>query len=130
VLKPNGILAVWSYNLLSVSPEMDPILSHFYHGTLAGYWPAERKQVESGYQEIDFPFTEVIPPHFAMQAEWNLEELLSYIATWSAVRGYQAAHGQSPVGRLSDELSRYWDEPGRKKPINWPLSLTIRKKII
>ncbi|MBI4793545.1 MAG: class I SAM-dependent methyltransferase [Deltaproteobacteria bacterium] len=129
VLKPNGILAVWSYNLLSVTPVIDGIISDFYRKTLGKYWPAERKLVETGYAGIDFPFQEVIPPNFVMKAEWNLPELMGYISTWSAVKEFQAANTVSPVGNLYEKVGQHWGDPGRKMSINWPLTLKIRKKI-
>ncbi|MDD5759861.1 MAG: class I SAM-dependent methyltransferase [Desulfobulbaceae bacterium] len=129
VLKPNGILAVWSYNLLSVTPSIDKIISHFYSKTLGDYWPKERRLVENGYNEIVFPFMEVIPPNFEMKAEWNLHELIGYISTWSAVKEFQSANNASPIGSLYEEACQYWCEPSKKMTINWPLTLKIRKKI-
>ncbi len=129
VLKPNGILAIWSYNLLSVTPDIDQIISHFYSKILGRYWPQERKLVESGYREISFPFLEVTPPYFEMRAEWNLFELIGYISTWSAVKEFQSATMVSPLDRLYEEIYPYWGEPSRKMAINWPLTLKIRKKV-
>lgn len=129
VLKPNGILAVWSYNLLSVTPSLDKIIAQFYGTTLADYWPPERRLVETAYEEIVFPFLEVIPPSFAMQAEWNLRELVGYLSTWSAVKEFQAAHAASPIGSLYEELGHYWGEPSMKRSIKWKLTLKTRKKI-
>lgn len=129
VLKPNGILAVWSYNLLSVTPSIDKIISHFYSKTLGDYWPKERRLVESGYNEIVFPFLEVIPPYFEMKAEWNLHELIGYISTWSAVKEFQSANTVSPIDNLYEKVCQYWGEPSRKMSISWPLTLKIRNKI-
>ncbi|OGR01673.1 MAG: hypothetical protein A2511_09770 [Deltaproteobacteria bacterium RIFOXYD12_FULL_50_9] len=129
VLKPDGILAVWSYNLLSVSPGIDPIITDFYSKTLGDYWPVERKLVETSYNDIVFPFQEVIPPDFAMQAEWNLPELIGYISTWSAVKEFQTANSISPLGDLYEQLCQSWGKPSRKMTVSWPLTLKIRKKI-
>ena len=41
VLKDRGIIAVWSYNLLRASPEVDAIIDDFYENTLGEYWPPE-----------------------------------------------------------------------------------------
>lgn len=129
VLKPDGILAVWSYNLLSVSPDIDPIIADFYCKTIGDYWPPERKLVETGYNDIVFPFQEIPPPDFAMQAKWDLHELIGYISTWSAVKEFQKANGRSPVVELYEQVSRCWGEPSRKMTVRWPLTLKIRKKI-
>lgn len=130
VLKPHGILAIWSYNLLSVTPEIDTIISHFYNKTLGEYWPEERRLVETGYNEIVFPFQEIIPPSFEMKAEWNLYELIGYISTWSAVKEFESKNTKSPVADLYEDICQYWEDPRMKLTVNWPLTLKIRKKEI
>ncbi len=42
VLKPNGILAVWSYSLAKISPDIDEIIKYFHDVVLEKYWPEER----------------------------------------------------------------------------------------
>ena len=49
VLKQNGIIAVWTYNLLTISPGIDKIIKSFYYSVVGEFWPPERKFVESGY---------------------------------------------------------------------------------
>jgi ubiquinone/menaquinone biosynthesis C-methylase UbiE len=40
VLKPGGILAVWTYNFPVISPEMDALVRRYYYETLKGFWPS------------------------------------------------------------------------------------------
>jgi SAM-dependent methyltransferase len=127
VLKPKGILAVWSYNLLSVTPQLDDIIERFYKQTVGPYWPPERRLVEEGYQNISFPFTRIVSPDFSMTAEWSLEELLGYIATWSAVKVYRDETGNNPLDALKKELGAHWGEPCRRYQVSWPLSVFIGK---
>src|SRR6476661_897619 len=44
VLRPGGLLAVWSYGLLAIEPAIDARLHHFYSNTVGPYWPSERAQ--------------------------------------------------------------------------------------
>jgi hypothetical protein len=78
VLKDHGIIAVWSYNLLSISPEVDAPVNAYYHETLRSFWPPERMLVEAGYNAIVFPFEELEAPRFAMETEWTLQQLVGY----------------------------------------------------
>lgn len=39
VLKPGGVTAVWAYNLLRISPEVDALVNRFYLETTAAFWP-------------------------------------------------------------------------------------------
>jgi ubiquinone/menaquinone biosynthesis C-methylase UbiE len=59
MLKPQGIVAVWSYNLVSIAPAIDRVVDRFYRDTVGPFWPLERAIVEAGYRTIDFPFHEI-----------------------------------------------------------------------
>ena len=122
-LKPGGVLAVWSYNLLSITPELDALVNHFYHDIVGPYWPPERKLVEQGYRGIVFPFTEIPAPEFAMSADWTLDDFTGYLTTWSSVRRYLEAKGADPVAALRPALREKWGDPGKSRRINWPLEM-------
>ncbi|HCW75372.1 MAG TPA: SAM-dependent methyltransferase, partial [Candidatus Marinimicrobia bacterium] len=55
VLKPKGVLAIWSYRLHTITPEIDRIVLKYYDEILGSYWPPERKMVDQDYAEIQFP---------------------------------------------------------------------------
>ena len=39
VLKSEGILAVWTYSLPKISPQIDSFVNQYYYEILSGYWP-------------------------------------------------------------------------------------------
>jgi SAM-dependent methyltransferase len=124
VLKPGGVLAVWTYGVIHVEgPDVDARVQVFYRDTVGPYWPPERRHVESGYRTLAFPFDEIAAPAFAMQAGWSLDELLGYLRSWSATGRYVAARGDDPVAALRRELEPLWGAPQAKRAIGWPLSL-------
>lgn len=124
LLKPNGVLAVWTYNLTQINPAIDEVIQGFYSGVLGDYWPFERRLVESGYRHLSFPFTEQQSPRFAMQAEWSLDHLLGYLSTWSAVKRYREEQGNDPLQLITPQLSLAWGERP-VQTVSWPLSLRI-----
>jgi ubiquinone/menaquinone biosynthesis C-methylase UbiE len=128
VLKQEGILAVWIYNLLRISPMIDEVISDFYQNKLDRFWPEERDLVENNYESINFPFEKVHSPDFIMNAEWNLNELVGYIATWSAINKYNSVNSDSPVESINNNLMPLWGDPSTKRNIRWPLKLIVRKK--
>jgi SAM-dependent methyltransferase len=128
VLKPGGILAVWCYELLNVSPEIDPLLVRFCYDTVGPYWPPERALVENAYRDIVLPFEELEVPAFAMTADWRLPHLLGYLGTWSATQRYIKSRNEDPVGDLSEELAPLWGDPNTIRHIQWPLSVRVCKK--
>ncbi len=125
VLKPGGVIAVWAYNLLSISREVDGLVNRFYSETTAPFWPPERAIVEAGYSDIRFPFEEISPPRFEMETRWRLDELVGYLRTWSATQRYIASRGSDPVIPLVDELRKVWDGEERPRLVRWPLALRI-----
>jgi ubiquinone/menaquinone biosynthesis C-methylase UbiE len=59
VLRRGGALAVWTYGLASVEPQIDAVVRHFYSDVVGSYWPPERRWVESAYRDLPFPLREI-----------------------------------------------------------------------
>jgi hypothetical protein len=66
VLCDDGLVAVWSYGLFTITPALDAVINGFYHDLLGTYWPPERKLIDEHYATLNFPFAEITPPAFAM----------------------------------------------------------------
>jgi SAM-dependent methyltransferase len=125
VLRPAGLLAVWTYNLFRTDePAIDAVIDHLYGDTLDAHWPAERRIVERGYADLVFPFEALATPDFEMQTRWDLAHLLGYLRTWSAVRRYREACGSDPVEHISPALSAAF---GKREhvTIRWPLAVRV-----
>ena len=125
VLKPGGALAVWTYDLLHVSPDIDKVIDELYSDILAGYWPDERKMVESGYQGVDFPLKQIQPPLILMKESWDLRRLTCYLSTWSAVKQFQKLQGVDPLLLSQGRLEAAWGNPDKVRLIAWPLTLKV-----
>lgn len=125
VLKADGLLAIWCYERLTIEPAVDAIVEEFYGGLLGPYWPPERRLVESGYRDLDFPFAELPAPAIPMTANWTLDQLLGYFSTWSALKAYQRATGEDPLPVLRERLASAWISLDQAKTIKWPLSVRL-----
>src|SRR6478736_6738251 len=125
VAKTDGQLAIWGYSLLSISKELDPIISHFYTKVVGPYWDKERKLIDERYQTIPFPFDEIKTPDFEFSFHWTREHFLGYIATWSAVQNYKKVEGADPTKKLEAELKSLWLE--EEKKVTFPLFLRLGK---
>jgi len=126
VLRPGGIIAVWTYNLHNIDEIIDPILQRFSEEIVGEYWPPERQYVRDEYRTIDFPFDEISVPAFHMTASWTLGDLLGYLATWSSVVRYKEARGQDdPLQEIHSELTAAWGDATDKKQIRWPLNFRV-----
>ncbi|MGH8751654.1 MAG: class I SAM-dependent methyltransferase [Burkholderiales bacterium] len=125
VLKADGVLAAWCYNLFRATPRIDAVVMRFYRDIIGRYWPHERVHVETGYDNLAFPFAEIKAPRFRMEAEWNLAQLQGYLGTWSATQRYLKDQGQDPRALISEELEAAWGSPQSTRRIQWPLYLKI-----
>jgi SAM-dependent methyltransferase len=121
-LAPRGVIAVWTYGRHGVDGgEIDRVLDHFYQDVVGPYWPPERRWVEAGYRGLPFPFREetVVPP--PMAEDWTLDQMLGYIATWSAVVRCRETTGRDPVAGLADRLAPLWGD--RRRRVHWVLTI-------
>ena len=125
VLKSDGALALWTYGLAYVEPRIDAIVRHFYSEIVGAYWPPERRWVESGYRDLPFPMREVDPPSFELNLDWDLDNLIGYIGTWSAVQRYKRTTGEDPLPALRAEIAPCWLTPMATKRVTWPLHLRV-----
>jgi SAM-dependent methyltransferase len=121
VLRPSGVFAAWSYGLMRIDPAVDAVVHGFEHGTVGPYWPPERRHVDAGYATIDFPFEAIALPRFAMTLDWNAEQALAYLGTWSAVQRHDAATGIDSIGALRPRLLEAWGDADRVRRVEWPL---------
>lgn len=129
VLKPSGVLAVWTYGPLQVDGKgIDALFQEFYWSIVGPYWPPERRFVEAGYRGLAFPFAEIAPPSFNMEAHWERAHLLGYLRTWSATARYVDDKGVDPVAVLEERLAPLWVDAHSTRKVTWPLALRVGRK--
>jgi ubiquinone/menaquinone biosynthesis C-methylase UbiE len=126
VLKKDGLLAVWSYDLVKVFPEIDEITKRFDQVILKNYWPPERKLFYERYRTIPFPFELLKTPELKMSADWNLENLVGFFSTWSAVQKYKERENSDPLELIRNDLLKAWG-PEKARKVEWDLILKIGK---
>jgi SAM-dependent methyltransferase len=123
VLRPEGVIAVWTYVMLEIAPRIDEIVHRFYRDVVGPYWPPERRITEERYQTIKFPFAEFAAPNFVIEQAVTLDDLAGYVRTWSATRGFVKRHGVDPVERLVTELAPAWGDPQQSRLGRWPVAM-------
>lgn len=121
-LKPGGTLIVSGYGMISIDENTDKIIYDFYTKTIGSYWDKERRYIDENYQTIPFPFDEIKAPQLCNKLDWNVEHLIGYLNTWSAVQHYIKALGTNPVDLIIEDLKKYWKE-GESKELRFPVLL-------
>jgi SAM-dependent methyltransferase len=126
VSRPGAILALVSYGLIRIAPEIDPLIGAFYE-SLGSHWPPERRHVESGYRSLSFPFAELPTPPLEMREAWTLAHVLGYVGTWSALREVERVQegGGALLEDFSRALGRVWGVPGTRQQVRWDLALRV-----
>ena len=121
VLRPGGLLAIWTYGIFVTQPEIERLVEDFSRDVVGPYWPRERHHVDEGYRDLQLPFPECAVPRFEMQTDWDVESALGFISTWSAVQRYRKRFGRDPVALLAPLLTGAWG--AGRRILNWPLSI-------
>jgi SAM-dependent methyltransferase len=124
--RENSIICVVGYGRVKISQKIDNIINDFYLNTIGLYWDSERRYIDENYLTIPFPFAEIQTPLFINKQTWNLEHLVGYLNTWSAVKHFIKDKGYNPIDTLQMELAKYW-ELNEIKSVSFPMLLRIGK---
>ncbi len=126
VLKPGGVIAVWSYAHCDVEDAaIDRAVTRLYVDLTGPYWPTERSLVETGYRTIAFPFVEIAAPTFPMIASWTVDHLLAYLRSWSATQRYIKARAEDPVTLIEPDLRAAWGEGAIARDVRWQFHVRV-----
>jgi SAM-dependent methyltransferase len=123
--RSRAVVALVTYDLVRIDPDIDRVVDRFYAQVLGSYWPPERRAVEDGYRSLPFPFDEIEAPPLEMGARWALADLIGYVGTWSAVRALARAQGQAPLVAFQQQLGRAWGREGTIRAVRWRLALRV-----
>jgi len=125
-LKPNGIIAVIGYGLMSIDKKVDQVIYKLYEAILGKYWDSERRYIEEGYKTIPFPFEEIVAPHFQIKTTWNFNQMIGYLNTWSSLQHYKKANDRNPLEYVLTELKEAWGDDA-EKDVRFPVLLRVGK---
>lgn len=123
-LQPGAVFAIIGYGLLQTERPLQAVIDLFYTNTIHPYWDPERRYVDTRYQTLPFPFTEIKTPSFRMEYTWSLNQLLGYIGTWSAVKQYRRQLNKDPLVLLSAQLKKNWGS-AENHSFSFPLFLRM-----
>lgn len=129
VLRPGGVIAVWGYDLIRVSPPIDAVIDDLYHRVLRDDWAPERRILDDHFRAVRFPFHELPPPTFAMEARWTRSHFLGYLRTWSATRRHVERTGHDPVLDVERAIAPYWRDPEEERMVRWELFMRVGQQL-
>lgn len=122
-----AVIAVWCYELLEISIDVDSVIMELYSEILGEeFWDPERKYIQEHYKTIPFPFEEIPAPAFKIAVSWDFEQLTGYLNTWSAVQHYIRKNGGNPVDQISEKLKQVWGSQ-QSRLVSFPIYMRIGK---
>ncbi len=125
VLRPQGLVAAWTYALPSVTPAIDQLIVRFHDEIVGPFWPKRRRHVIRGYRDLAFPFSRLASPDLVVEAAWDIESLYGYLGTWSAAQRFRRANNADPLAAIRDPLAIAWGELRPLRTIRWPLTVLL-----
>ena len=123
--KPGAIIAVWMYYNHNTGDErITDVVHDFYENITKPYWDYERKYVEEKYSTVEFDYELLPVKRFESIFEWEREDLVGYISSWSAIQKFIKVNGHSPVPIIEEEIKKLWPG-GELKKVTFPLYLKL-----
>ena len=121
---PNAVIALISYGVMQIDDgALNKRFASFYRDEIGPFWPRERKLVDSGYADIDFPFAEIPYPDLSIERNWRLQDFLGYLSTWSAVRRANEAGKSNILDTFFADFSRIWGDGVQR--VSWPINMRL-----
>ncbi|HJU90139.1 MAG TPA: class I SAM-dependent methyltransferase [Gemmatimonadaceae bacterium] len=128
VMAPGGAVAVWGYGLCSIGADLDDALHELYRGVLGEYWPAERRMVDEGYRNLEFPFRELPAPELSIERTMSLGDFEGYLYTWSATRRYLKKNDADPIAPFIARIASTWGARDSERLVRWPLHFRVGRR--
>jgi ubiquinone/menaquinone biosynthesis C-methylase UbiE len=125
VCKPEAIMAIWTYNRNKLGDKkIDDAVYSFYENITKPYWDYERKYVDELYETVEFDYELLPVKQFETILNWQREDMIGYISSWSAIQKYIKVNGHSPIPIIEEELNKLWPE-GEVKKVVFPIYLKL-----
>ncbi|HEX7150280.1 MAG TPA: class I SAM-dependent methyltransferase [Thermoanaerobaculia bacterium] len=121
VAKPGAAIALFSYGPRDLAEVLGPAVHRFQEEVLGPFWPERIALVHDRYATLPFPFEELAVPPFMMEVQWNLDEVLQFMETWSASQRYFEQTGTRATATIVAELQREWGDPTARRRIECPI---------
>ena len=129
VCKPGAIIAIWTYYRNTTGDKkIDDAVYSFYENVTKPYWDEARKYVEEKYSSVEFDYDLLPVKDFETILNWQREDLIGYISSWSAIQKYIKVNGHSPIPIIEEEINKLWPEDEVKK-VSFPIYLKLGRVV-
>uniref|UniRef100_A0A2N9FRY9 Methyltransferase type 11 domain-containing protein n=1 Tax=Fagus sylvatica TaxID=28930 RepID=A0A2N9FRY9_FAGSY len=75
--KPGGVIGVWGYNDMVVSPTFDPVM-HRVHDTIIPFYDTKAQHMLDGYKTLPFPFESIGLGSEGEPLQLDIQKMMSF----------------------------------------------------
>lgn len=123
VLKPNGVFVAYSYAWSQVDDTIDQIVREKIGKIIEPYWAPNNKLAWDSYRSLELPFVPMEVPKIDLENNWNLDQFLNYMHTWSGTRRCMDDIGSAFFEEAKMALQSAWGDPKQKMVVKSPLTI-------
>ncbi len=123
IVKNGGVIAVWTYSESKINDEVDKVSKYFTQDIVGKYWAPEIKKAWDFENEILLPFETIETPSFEFHLNWDLNDYLKFLYTWSATHNYIKETGNNPIELVYDDFLKAWKDKEVKRDMKLDLIL-------
>lgn len=104
VARRGALFCGWGYAWFRGSQEVQEALLGPVARLVEPFWAQNNQVLWRGYrpEEVRFPFRPLSAPALSIEVDWSLDELVSYVRTWSAFKKAVAAGQCQALERVID----------------------------
>ena len=129
VSKPGAIIAIWVYfRNMPGDKKIDDAIFSFYENVTRPYWDEARKYVEEKYATVEFDYDLLPVKDFETTLNWQREDMIGYISSWSAIQKFIKVNGHSPIPIIEEEINKLWPK-GEVKKVIFPIYLKLGRVV-
>jgi ubiquinone/menaquinone biosynthesis C-methylase UbiE len=127
ILKPGGVFAAWQYSTPLFTEQVDEVVKYWYTQIIGKYVAPEISKAFDFENKIEFPFQRIQTPNFDFELNWNLDDLVNFLLTWSCTQSYINENNSNPIDIVIDDLRKAWGNENHRKMSRWKLYLKAGK---
>ena len=125
ILKRGGVLAVWAYNYLRVSPDIDAVLRSFHDEIVGLSGPRSASLSDTAIAICRFLLRRSQCRNYGLRQDGILRICLVTCALGRRHNVTQAEKGRDPLALIENELVALWGNSESERPGVWPLVVRL-----
>ena len=100
----------------------------FFRAIIEPFWSSCSQLLWDGYRNVGMPLPALDAPRYQITMQWNLEQLLGYLNTWSATKLCVQSLGGHVLNDARQRLARGWGDASTVQRVVMPLHFIAGRK--